>query len=369
MSDRSTWKRRVIRGTAVLALTTSVVCIGLVVAVQLILSEPLSKAERRLPKSIRGESSVAAWKTRTVLVVGSDARTSEDEGASDAVLLVRIDPLRGRLALLSIPRGLMVEDERGNATHLADTMLDGGIEVTVSTVRRLGLDVDDVFVAEFGDLRSLVDDLGGIDVTNNRPIESTSTFDGRTWRFGTGELHLSGVRALAYARVRTNTFAKTESDSDRTLRQQKVFIAIAKSLLSHAKRHPREAAQLTLKGIDTNVSPMALALASQAMFRGSHEPLRCRLGGDLKGISPMRKPLTLLRGSADSKLPDYAVSAHGAVRETRPAPRQEEIVAADVPSGLYLVPSQTNRRVLAAFEDFQVLGDLESTPLAAACER
>jgi LCP family protein required for cell wall assembly len=369
---RSIRKRRIIVPTIIVFLLAVFAVAGIRIAASIVLGPALDDAQARMPHGVRIRSDKASWRTRNVLVIGSDARPGDSEGASDSVMVMRVDPIRGRVAMLSIPRDLMVADAHGRAAHLADTMLDNGAGATVSALERLDIEIDDVAITRFNDLVGVVDDLGGVDIDNPHRIAATSSFDGRRWRFGKGPLHLDGRRALAYARVRTNVFSKNETDSDRALRQQRVIQAIVRKLRAQMWRHPRRAAKTSLQGAATTLEPTDALAIAQALARGRGEVLHCRLGGDLQGISPGRPPLMLLKGTGDSKIPKFAHGSRAAVARFGHDPRAEGgegVVDIDVNSGLYLLPSQKNPNVISHFQAFQQFGTFDSTPLAAACDR
>ncbi len=95
-----------------------------------------------------------------------------------------------------------------------------------------GLPVNHVVFVDFDRFRELIDAVGGIDVDVPRPIRSNRfdcPYDGEGvrlwegWRFEKGKQHMSGRRALVYARIRENALDPGETDFTRSRRQQQVI--------------------------------------------------------------------------------------------------------------------------------------------------
>ncbi|NWF79286.1 MAG: LCP family protein [Chloroflexi bacterium] len=175
----------------------------------------------------------------TVLLLGADRRPGEEvTPRSDAILVLRLDPARRRVAVLSLPRDLWVAIpghgyNRLNAAFLwgeRDGPPGGGLALARATVAELlGSPVDYGMVADFRGFVGVVDALGGISVDVPRPLEDRQfpTSDRRvtTVRFAAGRQRMDGVTALTYARIR-----HPDSDFERGLRQQAVLLAIAERL-------------------------------------------------------------------------------------------------------------------------------------------
>ena len=67
----------------------------------------------------------------------------------------------------------------------------GGAALAVETVRAVtGVPVNHVVLIDFSGFRKLVDAVGGIDIYNKERL--SSEFDGHTYHFKRGALHLNG---------------------------------------------------------------------------------------------------------------------------------------------------------------------------------
>lgn len=278
-------------------------------------SQGVEKANSRLPRDVRAQLSKESGSPlsgpTTTLVIGTDggrAPGRESSNRSDSLMLVRTDPSKHRISYLSIPRDLRVEIPGYGSSKINAANQYGGPALTLETVRALtGLEIDHVVIVNFDDFRELIDALGGIDVTVPAPIlskpfdcpysrERCRSWEG--WRFAKGKQHMDGRRALAYSRIRVNKLDPSETDVQRTERQQAVADAIGKKIA-----RPGTFVRLPFVGdslaapLTTDLSAWELGQLGWVRFRtGSGKSLRCRLGGDPATIGGE----SLILGSEDN---------------------------------------------------------------------
>ena len=170
-----------------------------------------------------------------ILLLGSDRRPGENwQNRSDAIMVMRLEPARQRIALLSFPRDLIVNVPgygyaRINATTVYGEIypeLGGGLELARSTVSELlGLPIHYVVRADFNAFMTAIDAIGGVDLVVESelydPEYPTLDYGYTVAHFLPGLQHFDGATALMYARLR-----HTDSDYHRTRRQQQVIQAI-----------------------------------------------------------------------------------------------------------------------------------------------
>jgi LCP family protein required for cell wall assembly len=170
-----------------------------------------------------------------ILLLGSDRRPGESwQTRSDAIMVMRLEPARQRVALLSFPRDLIVNlpgfgSARINAATVYGEMypeLGGGTELARATVSDLlGLPIHHVVRADFTAFTTAVDAIGGIDLIVESelydPQYPTMDYGYTVAHFLPGPQHLDGQTALMYARLR-----HADSDYHRARRQQQVIQAI-----------------------------------------------------------------------------------------------------------------------------------------------
>jgi LCP family protein required for cell wall assembly len=171
----------------------------------------------------------------TLLLLGSDRRPGESwQTRSDAIMVVRLDPARQRVALLALPRDLIVSipgygSARINAATVYGEMypeLGGGAELARQTVSGLlGIPVDHVLRADFSAFTQAVDAIGGVDIDVQQelydPQYPTMDYGYMEAYFPVGPQHMDGATALIYSRMR-----HMDSNYARNRRQQEVLLAI-----------------------------------------------------------------------------------------------------------------------------------------------
>lgn len=221
-----------------------------------------------------------------ILLLGSDTRGKNDAGRTDSMILMRMDIKRRRYAMLSIPRDLRVPIDGLGEEKINSAYSNGGAALTIKTVAAYtGVDINHYMLIDFRGFRTLIDEIGGVTVSNPRAIRSNS-FDGKVWEFKKGRIHLTGRRALAYSRVRKNELDPSESDLTRGRRQQAVLAAIGDKVVStNSLLHPRDIPEAMVQPLITDVTASQLILLGVGKSWAKRDNvLNCRLGGDIDFI-------------------------------------------------------------------------------------
>ncbi len=205
--------------------------------------------------SIRAYTPSPAQESLTVLVLGMDQRPEESFPArTDAIIVARAEPDTRRVALLSLPRDLIVPivgvgSDRINAAYVYGELnphLGGGTAVARQTVSDLlGIPIDHVVLVNFEGFMGAIDSIGGVTIDVQAelydPQYPTMNYGYTVAHFLPGEQHMDGATALMYSRVR-----HMDSDFERMRRQQQVVVAMLQQLREqHAVRQLRTIATLT----------------------------------------------------------------------------------------------------------------------------
>lgn len=159
------------------------------------------------------------------LDTGGEGRT--EQGRSDTMILVTINPNTKKTLLTSIPRDTYAEIvgyEYDNGYPYFDkanhAYAFGGAAMTMDTVEKyLDIPIDHFIAIDFKGMEDLVNAIGGIEVYNS------FSFSERKIQYDKGQLKLNGLEALNYARMRDQD---PEGDYGRQKRQRQVIQAIAK---------------------------------------------------------------------------------------------------------------------------------------------
>ena len=199
-----TRRRRALRWAATAGAVLAVTGVGAALADGVALWRRPERVTATLPGSPAGGS--------TVLLIGTDARTADQSGdddvrygseaanpgeRADVILALRTDD-DGTVRLLEIPRDLLVVGDKGAPVRLTTTLLGGPSGTTEALCRSLGLGVDHVVEVRFPGLRSIVDSVGGVQVTLDRSIRDTYT----KFHLDAGTHLLNGDDVLAYVAAR-----------------------------------------------------------------------------------------------------------------------------------------------------------------------
>ena len=296
---RRPWRRRYGLWLALALLALVALALIWLIAAYFSFRSGVAAANDRLPQSVMGslteQGGLLTAHPTQVLLLGTDGDlTGARAGArrADSIMVLRTDPKRHRLAYLSIPRDLRVEIPGYGEEKINSAFQLGGPALALKTVRVLtGLQVNHVVIVNFADFRTVIDELGGIDVDVPSPIvsnrfdcpyteERCATWEG--WRFERGRQHMDGRRALVYSRVRENRLDAADSDLTRGERQQAVIEALTGKLTSFSTflKLPFVGDDL-VKPLTTDLSAGQLLQLGWVRFRADGgRTLHCRLGGE-----------------------------------------------------------------------------------------
>ena len=196
----------------------------------------------------------SAGRPFNLLVVGSDSRESLDDAdasrygdvggqRNDTTLVVRVEPARKRISMLSIPRDLVVPIAGTGPENRINAAFSQGPGQLVKTIEQnFGVPIHHYVLIDFDGFRAIVDALGGIDVRFPYPSrDAKSGLDVRE----AGCRHLNGGRALALARSRYFSYqvdgvwrSDPWADLGRIRRQQAFLQALVKAALDKGLTNP-----------------------------------------------------------------------------------------------------------------------------------
>jgi LCP family protein required for cell wall assembly len=213
----------------------------------------------------------------TMLLLGSDARPGLGGERTDTIMIATIDPATGKVAFVSLPRDTADVPIGPGQTYspkinglFQQYRLNSGSRKSAyqSLVKALeyafGIEIDRYALAHFNGVISLIDQIGGIDVTLAQPFDDpTSHITRNGLHLHAGTNHLDGHFALAFARSRHTT-----TDYDRSRRQQLIIAVAVSKVLGMGIGELATLAPAAFSAIDTNLSiddaPALFALAQEA---------------------------------------------------------------------------------------------------------
>ena len=164
----------------------------------------------------------------TMLLLGADYRKGETAYRTDTIILAKIDPVKRKVWMLSIPRDtkVLIPGHGYNKINTAHAL--GGPELTVKTVEDFtGVPINHYMEVNFQGFQGAVHALGGVWVNvphaiNDKKAASQSVHQ-RAAKIPAGYQLLNGEQALTF--VRTRAFA--DADISRMKDQQIFFKAVA----------------------------------------------------------------------------------------------------------------------------------------------
>jgi LCP family protein required for cell wall assembly len=228
-------------------------------------------------------------KPQTILLVGSDRRAKSSRDAqlgsgvrSDTMILMRLDPSKKAIALLSLPRDLKVRIPGHGVDKLNIAYAEGGTRLTLRTIKEFtGLRVNHVINVDFGGFRAAVDAINCVYTDVDRRYYNDNAHGGEAYAtidIKPGYQKLCGQDALDYVRYRhtDNDIVRAARQQD-FLRQMKSQVGVGR-LIGDQDKLIRIVAKYTrsdIKGRREVLSLLKLALGSaDHPIREIHFPAR-----------------------------------------------------------------------------------------------
>ncbi len=199
-----------------------------------------------------------------ILAVGSDARPGEvmTRSRGDALQMVGINTRTGSATAIGVPRDSWVAIPGHGREKINSALYFAGPRGMAGAMRNLiGIEPDYVMVTRFPFFEDMVDDIGGITVTNPRRFQDPYL---KKEGFKQGRIHLDGYNAMAFSRIRKGLVG---GDFDRSANQQRTLRGIHARIRSQAARPGfiERGVMTVMAHTDTNASPGELFEIAQAV--------------------------------------------------------------------------------------------------------
>jgi LCP family protein required for cell wall assembly len=168
----------------------------------------------------------------SILVMGiEDYSSGGQNGRTDSLIVVTVDPNDKSMKMLSIPRDTLVtlpgieEETKINHAHAR-----GGKELAIETVESfLDVPIDYFATVNFEGFKNIINIVDGVTVEVPFDFYETSDETGKRLNFYEGKMELDGEQALAYARMRK---LDPRGDFGRGDRQRQIMSAVIDKILS-----------------------------------------------------------------------------------------------------------------------------------------
>lgn len=269
----------------------------------------------------------------TLVLMGADDREGE-AGRSDTLMVLWLNPLRQRAALISLPRDLRTTIPGHGTTKINHAYAYGGPELTVRTVEHLlQTKVDGYVKVNFEGFVKAVDVLGGVEIDvedvegKGRGMNYDDNWGNLHIHLTPGRHHLDGYQAMGFCRYRKSNYSGLgDGDFKRAERQQQFIRAMLEQhlrvtnlpgLLKAGREIMacidttlswREVVDLTrvLKQMDSGDILSAVLPVGDSSVGGVYyctlresafNDLRADFERHLEGLSARQTPVTVLNGS------------------------------------------------------------------------
>lgn len=188
-----------------------------------------------------------------ILLVGQDRRPGEGRQRSDSMILATLNKSKNTLTLTSFMRDQYVDIPGYLPNKLNAAYAIGGFRLLNATLERnFGVYVDGNVEVDFDGFTSIIDLLGGVEITITQPEAEYMNLD-KGYTLSAGTHLLTGEQALCYSRIR-----KIDTDYRRAERQRTVIM----SLLNRYKQKP----VTEMLSILQNILPMITTDMSNAQI-------------------------------------------------------------------------------------------------------
>ncbi|MHB8438643.1 MAG: LCP family protein [Acidimicrobiales bacterium] len=182
---------------------------------------------------------------------------------SDVIMILHVDPVHHRLALMSIPRDLFVPNARSDGANKVDAALYQGLDQLVAAIEEdFGIPIQHAVSLNFDQFANVVDALGGIDM--QFPMSVFDAESGLNVRAATC-VHLNGTQALQVVRARHLQYDAPGSGSDARYWPQESLSDLARIRRDHEFLRVLATAEAH-KGLGNPVSDLNLIGSVRADF-------------------------------------------------------------------------------------------------------
>ncbi|MDP4089493.1 MAG: LCP family protein [Bacillota bacterium] len=206
---------------------------------------------------------VKAPNIKNIALIGVDKANPDGSQRSDSVMVASIDMDHKKIKLTSFMRDSYIEEPGRGYSRMGHTYQDGGPVLTIQAINKnFELDVTDYVKVDFDGLISIVDSIGGVQITIKDYEVTPMSAVGIN---KAGKYNLNGKQALAYSRIRHYG----DADYERTERQRDVIEQIFKKLTSQGTASMASTMTKLLPYVETSLtSSQIMDLGYQVVSEG-----------------------------------------------------------------------------------------------------
>ncbi len=238
--------------------------------------ETLSETEAEIMLALEGvelseNDMISSEGLINIMLLGVDARPTQSNGRSDAMILCSVNTKTGTIKMISFMRDMYVQIPEHNPNRLNTAYYWGGPDLLFRTLEKnFGVTVDHYIAVDFSILGSLIDQIGGLEINvedeyfvdrinavieNDNKVLGIDLDDQKLTE--PGLIHMTGKQAQAYARFRYG--AKSGGDYARTGRQREVLMKIFDKVTQMSLADIIKLGMANIDSVDTDMTLVDLA--------------------------------------------------------------------------------------------------------------
>lgn len=233
--------------------------------------------EKRETDYVRASDVKKVSGVKNILLIGTDARSTEEDGRSDSMILVSVNNKKNRIVMTSILRDSYVEIPGHGNNRINAAYSYGQEDLLIQTIEHnYKIPIDGYAKVDFFSFIDIVDSVGGVEIEItqdemkwiNAYLNETNELLGKEFGDGylteAGLVNLTGKQALSFARIRY-----IGTDFGRTERQRKILTAV----LDKVKKNPASVTDLmdsVLPNVTTDIktSELTMMAMQSVMYLG-----------------------------------------------------------------------------------------------------
>lgn len=216
-------------------------------------------------------------KITNILLIGTDGRTVNERGRSDAMMIATIDERHKSIKLTSLARDTYVKIPGRGYEKLNHAYSYGGVNLLMKTIENnLGIGISEYINVNFTSFIDIVDILGGITLNvEDSELAELNKFIPECFEAGNkkdkealeliknaGVQKLNGYQALSYSRIRKN-----DSALARDGRQRKVLQSLLEEISKMSFKDVTKTANAVIPYVKTNIKPLDVIKYSSKVLK------------------------------------------------------------------------------------------------------
>lgn len=239
--------------------------------------DKIDSLEDRIKANFNKDGLMESDSVMNILLLGTDARTNNERGRSDSMILVSINKATKEIVMTSFLRDIYLTIPGIETTRLNHAYAYGGADLVIDTLQKnFKIKIDRYAQVDFTSFITVIDTVGGVDIELTADELPYVNAGGGSNYTTPGVYNLNGKEALAYSRIRY-----VGTDFGRSERQRTVLTKIIEKAADLSLGDLDELLDKLFPNITTNLTEselFSMILKSPAYFK--YDVKQCRVPMD-----------------------------------------------------------------------------------------